>query len=801
MATFHRPHRAPALTVLAAAALLLGAGACASSPAKSGSRWPTARVLPESPPEALETDVPTTVLKRGPQGRLYAVGGLPDHVAQGSFLYARYSGRWPVDDHRRPALFAGRVLRTYGGEIALVHPTYQMPETDAPGLEVTWPGNSRSEPVGKGLASIASLNRSKSPSVAEISLGQKAGVRKGDIYALLQPLTPDRVGSPLDLQLSRRFRGICRVVETSSSSAACQLNRRLPDAGGPKGEEVALFLQHTLDAKPRPATVAVAKPKGADGETSTDLQDRVVRAIDSYIDSRRGSRTEVTGLDKTFSATRDDFYRVADQVEYDSDPKAVVGLEVREVDGTDHLFANYTAVGAAVGPGMVAAPPTGGVDLGPMQKIDGRELHPFAGVVWGALLVYRGANARAMLHLHRLLGDGDLTGPLRWHTRDQYAMRWGALDNFHESLWLVEQDEAVARRDGNRRARLNAMGTRVRLHDFLERPDRAVEAAGRFLEAYRADEADPQYLSALAMRAEMLAKAGRFEDVRSAIDRIADLCPDGCRGDAFAHYGSIYWALSDGKASKLRGELMKRIVDLGEQLGGRQLAAARLYQGTKYMGEQNFQQALIAILESGRLYKKFDDDLGLARAKYFELLANIGRDEAGKAFEAGKKSADLYRSLRDVQGLARTYRQMTGLFSRRKLDREMAMHLRSAREVLGEGFELNWAMGHYGKAAESLLDLSTFLFKFGRGKNAEGFLRRAVRLSLQSTRFDVAALAHLQLALLARQQNQRDRFKREVERAKIMAGLADDPSIKKAIERALNSNSQQPQREIPTQTL
>src|SRR5690606_1476051 len=113
---------------------------------------------------------------------------------------------------------------------------------------------------------------------------------------------------------------------------------------------------------------------------------------------------------------------------------------------------NYTGVGPAVGPGMVAAPPEGGVDLGPVDNLSADDLRAFASVLWSSVLVYRGQTSEALMHLHLALNDRTVRGPARWHARDQYAMRWAALDYVEQALWLVLQDEAVAKKRGDRRA-------------------------------------------------------------------------------------------------------------------------------------------------------------------------------------------------------------------------------------------------------------------------------------------------------------------------------------------------------------
>ncbi len=777
------------------AACLVGGLSCASTPTTLKPSWPTTNVLPTSPPEGLKTDAPTSLLRRGSDGFLYAVGGLPDDVERGSPFLARYSGDWPLDNTPRPALATGRVLRTFGEQAALVHLTYRMPDTSPEELEVTWNESAVDAPVGKGVFEVDSTSGSPVDSVM-LDFADRPEAESGDVFALLRDGRD--APSTSSLQLSRRFRGLCRIEGDDEGTTRCRILGLAASGSSvspPQPGDQALFLEHRLDKKPREAAIDVATVDNG----SEQLQTRLADALDSFVGERSNAKTKIHRLETSLDATRPDFYRTSQDVEFRGGPQVLVGASVRERQGRRHLMVNYTGVGPAVGAGLVAAPPNGGTDLGPVDELQAEDLQSFAAVVWASVLIHRGQNSRALLHIHNLLSDPELDGPLRWHMRDQYAMEWGAFGHYGEALWLVLQDETIAQRADRRRARLNAMGTRVRLYDFLERPERAVDLARRYLEE-QAEAAASTRLSALGMYAEMLAKHEEYDRARKVVERLQSHCPEGCRGDLASYLISISWVTSRDKAPELHDTMLEQVIALTEQTRGRPRAAARILQGIHYLERESFEQGLIAFLEAARLYRKAGDLVGLARSKHFVMLSQLRRDNFKNAIEAGRRELELRRQIRDFEGLSRAYERLANAFSTRDARQNPKLFLRAARGVLSRGYRIQRARGDFGKASKSLFVFASFLQRFGQTDQASRLFKRAVAFGLSSTRFDIAALSHLYLGLIARQNNDRATFQREIRRARLLAPLADDPRIEKTIERALESKPSQ-QQGPPTQLL
>ncbi len=788
------PQRTRPFTLLAAIAGVLTAVGCAGTPGPSGDQWPSVEVTPDTPPETLDQQADTTILRRADNGFLYAVGGVPRDLDPGTPFFARYSGDWPLENAPRPPQAAGRVVERLNDRTALVHLSYRLPEADLPDLEVTWEESITAEQTGKGLAAVSGIGGEDARSV-QLSLGREAGVAAGDVYAIVADGA--QIDRPRDAQLSHRLKSICVVEATSDKSATCQLRSswRQDQVSVESGDD-AIFFEHTLDEAPRKGVVRIGRVSGADGDSKA--REKVVEVFESLTESQPNAHIETETADQRAEATRKDFHRLESEIDYDDRSQMFVGLELVERDGQHHLVVNYTGVGPVTGPGMVAAPPTGGVDLGPVADLSGRDLRPFAHVVWSTLLVYRGETAYALDYLHGLLSMPQLDGPLRWHARDQYAMRWGALDNYQEALWLVHQDQAVARAETNRKARLNAEGTLVRLYDFVGLSDRAVEAARSYLDAYEEAKPETEWLSAIGMLAEMQSATGRIEDAESTVERLVEACPDGCGGDLFSYLSNVWWSIPNDADTDLGTRLLERLTALAGE-DDRQLAAARLYQGVGGLRDESYEQALIAFLEAARLYEKIGFKNGVARAKYFEMLAQMQRDKNQKAYEAGERALELRRKLRDFDGITRVYDRMSSLFANIDFSQRPGPYLRSARSILTDGYEAQRAAGRYGKAGQTLYTLGGFLFKFGQHESAVSLFRKSIGYSVSATRFDVAAMAHLHLAMIAHRQEDQQTFDRHIDRARTMADLADAPEIREAIERALDPDKEQ--KDDPTQML
>jgi tetratricopeptide (TPR) repeat protein len=708
---------------------------------------------------------------------------------------ARYSGDWPLQDLPRPALAKGWILKRYNGGVALASIEYKLPDSEVDGLEITWESPDEIDELGKGLARVASLDPAERSDI-ELGIGQSLGAQPGDIYAILEPVK--RVDDAHSLQLARRLLGICLVDTVAEDSSTCRLWRgsalvpsKRPIAVG----DSALFLEHTYGRAPRQALIQIASIEGDDGNL---VRDTLRDAFSGYLKSFPMPNATVDTVEESFDATSMDFHRNDTALEYEGHPQVVVGGSIVERDGVEHLVINYTGIGPAVGPGMVAAPPEGGVDLGPVDSLDANDVRALAGVVWAAVLVYRGQTSEALVHLHLVLSDRSVTGPFRWHARDQYAMRWAALGFVDQALWLVLEDERVAAQANNERAYLNAMGTRVRLYDLLELPAQAARASKQYLERREQfGEKDSGWVSAVGMHAEMLLADGRVDEAQAVLKGLRENCPKGCEGDLGVMLAGAYWAAPE-EESELRAALLEDIVHLAQEGSTERMASARTYQGLAALRDDRLEDALIAFLEAERLYGESNNLPGVARTKYFMFLAELGRQEPQKAFELAIESIERDRELGDFASAARTYERLAALYTNFNPQTKPGPWLGAARDVLTATVQAQLARGAYGKTSEGLFGLGAFLLRLGNLDSARNTLQRGVLFAIRSTRFDIAAMCHLWLGLIAREANDPETFRDEIHRAQVMAEISDDPSVMEAIQRALEPSDQP---DDPTQLL
>lgn len=762
---------------------------CASVSDSEEADWPTVDIDAEAPPEA---EGPPRLI-RGEDGLLYAVGEFDEMPSRGEFAVGRHDGDWPLENQQPPALFFGQVVDNVSDYAVRVHPRYEFPDIDTEGLRVEFTDERGGETLGKGLGRIVDVDRS-GPTNLRLTLGGDSGIQEGDMYGVIAPRKREGMGRE-GMQLTRQLRGICMVVETDSDESICRLWQGHPDHHRPVGvrsDQEVVFLEPTFGTSPRSATVLVATSGDA------EIDDWIEQHLDNYLARFPRGQVEVEFYDESVDATDEAFHRWNRRLQRE-EPAVFVGTTLEDRDGERHLTLNYTGLGTAVGTGMVAAPPEGGVDMGPVDEIDPRNWRGVSSVLMGALMVYRGQNAEALMHLHQALRDRALSGKWRWHARDQYAMRWAASGRFEEALWLVHEDEAVAQNRDDDQAYYNAMGTRVRLHDYVDQPGEAYRLAERYYETRRDDEPSTGYLSALAMRAEMAVQALAFEEGEEATQKLFELCPEGCQGDLIPLLAGIYWA-----AMEVRPDLQDQIVDKmvavgsGDELSS--LAAARMFQGWTFMRDDDFDQALIAFLEAHRLYEADAETYGAARADFYITVTQVGRSEPQEAFERGMQALEYMMEVGDHGSMVRLYDRLSQIYVDFDTSGPPREYLGAARSVLQAGIQAQMANGDFARAAEAGFSYGHFLFRIGQVDQARGVLKQAVTRGLRVARFDTVAMCHLFLAVIARAEGDRQRFEDEMQRAELMAEYADDPHIDQFIEE-LRSPGEDGPADDPTQLL
>lgn len=752
--------------------------------------WPEAQALPDAPPESLETESKGGLkLVEAEDGFVYAVGDLSD-VEAGDTFEARYGGDWPFEQ-KPPVLGIGQVVRNYSGA-ALVQLLYERPDVEVDGAVVNPVEEVSNRAVGKGLAKVESVEKG----TVKTSLGAKVGVKKGDVYGVLS--AKSRLGTS---QLSQQLRGMCVVSSVSAGGSECRPiagNEHHPSATSLSPGQRLVFLTHRL--QPSDSQSAIVELAGVEGGANSHRGD-VKEVFEAYFDGLKNPTVDMKTLDESFDATRLDFYRIEQERKLADRPQILVGLSVDKRGGQRRLIANYTGLGSPWGPGMVAAPPKGGVDLGPASSPDPVKLKQLASTVWIAALVYRGQNARALLHLKQMLQDGDFAGPFRWHLRDQFAMRWGAFGYYREALWLVEQDEAIAI---NREARLNAFGTRVRLYDYIGESKTAVEEARRYFDEYKDQRPNILYRSALGMYAEMLMANGQTSKAVQKVYELEDMMAGTDNGREFrTTVAGVFWAMpkrvkeGDG-LSDVEREVLDVLTKHESKRSDGEMAVIRFYQGVKYLRSGDPEQALIGFHESARLYNKLNEISGLARSKFVALLAELDRRKPQRAFETGREVEQLEKRMGDYEGVARIYRHLISLYTDPEFRKKPGEWMRSATGVLTTNIEQELTLGRVGKAADGMLTLGSFRMRYDQISKSKTTFKRAIQMAVSSTRFDLAAVGHLRLGLIAKKQGNKEAFKAQIEKARAFAELSGDPAIEAHIEKVVNSGSVS---DMPTKVL
>ena len=763
--------------------------------------WPSESARTTQIPSELQgLDPEQPVIKAASDGFVYLVTSDETAMNVGDQIRGVYAGEWPLEGPR-PALMAGQVVESLGEGVYSLHVTYAKNDIEVDGLRAKRVKEGEAPVVGKGITDIEKYN--KKSRVMQLRAGRKSGLRKGDIYALLG----DRKSNlPTSMQLSQRLVGLCKVVDLRTERARCRLlkpNRAHPaNFVAPKRADMALFVEHRL--RPQQPTedepiVFISSPESSHGNS---VRERVSDVFGQYFGGRLDRKKVTERLDTAVDATAYDFFSYEDKVPSTKTPSMLVGASVVDKQGRPHLIVNYTGVGSAWGPGMVAAPPKGGVDLGPVGDVERREIEAFAAVVWAGYLVYRGETSRALLHMAQMLRDGSIRGAFRWHLRDQFAMRWGVFGHMREALWLVLQDEQIAEDRYGREARLNAMGTRVRLYDFLGLSQKALQLAETYYLACEHHKPNSVYLSALSMYAEMAMVAGKPSKALQLIHRLEQEIPEDKQTELKYLVTGAFWSMprGDGEDIERAEKRLMEIMTANQSMDQppREMAFVRFYQGVNEFREGNGEQALVALFEAARLYRKAGDRQGEARAKYFTFLTQLQRTEPQQAFNEGNDVIDLETKMGDYRNRADVYRYMATLYSNPSYLEKPGQWIRGANRILSSHIQHQMSMGRFGAMAEGLLKQASFYAKIGRMSQSRSLIEEAVSQGVSNVRFDVAAMGHLYLAMIAKREGNEDNYDEHVELARQMAALADDPSIAAAIEKVLQSG---PSSDVPTTIL
>jgi tetratricopeptide (TPR) repeat protein len=329
--------------------------------------------------------------------------------------------------------------------------------------------------------------------------------------------------------------------------------------------------------------------------------------------------------------------------------------------------------------------------------------------------------------------------------------------------------------------------------------EKALKASSEYLQLRSEAPLDIAALpSALGMHTEILLAAGNLEEADSTLFRMKDLCPDGCDGDLGMILANIYWAVPSDQP-EFQDKILAGIVRFSGAEGDDRRAATRIYQGLSALRDEQLEEALIAFLEAERLYRSTNTTPGIARAKYLMLLTQLARNEWKKSMELANESLQYSRDLRDFQTAAKIYDRMSNLYAGLDLSAAPAPQQAAAEQIMAASIQSHLAHGNYSKSAEGLFRTGIFLLRSHQFQESQTLFQKAVLYAIRSTRFDLAALSHLSLGLIAREKDDEQTYRDEIHRAAVMGALSKDKSVMETIRRTLEPSAPDP--EVPTQLL
>ena len=163
------------------------------------------------------------------------------------------------------------------------------------------------------------------------------------------------------------------------------------------------------------------------------------------------------------------------------------------------------------------------------------------------------------------------------------------------------------------------------------------------------------------------------------------------------------------------------------------------------------------------------------------FIANLARKEPQRAFEHAFKAININRTLDDFPASVRMYERLAELYSVFPPPFAPGPYLGAANEVLAAFFQTQVAQGDFAKAAKALFIHGTFLTHLAKFDEAQNSLRKASSYAIQTGSFDIAALSHIRLAVIAKAQRDQATFGKELKRAAKMAEISGDPTILKII--------------------
>jgi hypothetical protein len=164
--------------------------------------------------------------------------------------------------------------------------------------------------------------------------------------------------------------------------------------------------------------------------------------------------------------------------------------------------------------------------------------------------------------------------------------------------------------------------------------------------------------------------------------------------------------------------------------------------------------------------------------------------EALKAYEQAAEVITIAAELRDYGTAALVYESMINIYEMLDVEEDPRAYFEVATQVLTNVYEAQLAQGDLGSASEALFMIGTLFFKLEDAERGFAVFQKSVVQAVRATRFDIAAMGHLMLGLIAQRQGDKATFTDEIERAQMMGELSGDPGVMETIKNVLEGGQQ-----------
>lgn len=765
--------------------IFMGFGfSCSTSTQNRHDTWPKETGLPTTAPSNLKTSQKTTI-RKGRDGFYYIIGGLENiHIGDG-FLVKTDKGEWPIHGQRRPTFAKGYIAKKFNARVALVTFEYKMPDVQLEGARITWEPDP-SVRIGKGLASFripteakTDKKRALSPEYVFLNIGKEHGLQSGDIYAIASPIYNPIHAS--DTQISKRIKAICKVGSVSKRESKCKLlYDQLPNTPI-QAHDFAVFLDHGYERPPVPFSLHFLNFKN---DKENKIQKALIERIETLNKNISNTRVKIFTIDQIVDAKDPAFSRLMNNSKEMNNSKKkgltiTIAGSIVEVESIPHLFINYTTHIKTRGIKILA---DNIIDLGPIDTLNNEILDPFSMLIWSSIHDQRGRTSQAMMQLRALFEYPNLNPKIRQLARFLFVKQWGNLNRSHEALWLIRQDKASTAKNINimQNVMHQALDIEIQILEKLKLNKLALQYAEELKNSITKN--SDTYYAFYARYLELLAANDNTQKLTHAVETFQKkICSNTCIQNLPIFLINIHRRLSHGGSFK--NELLKKIENSVDRKNTNQMGNLRIAQGLNALRERSFDDALLAFLEAEDYFKHRDATYDISRTYALISLTEQNRGDYQAAFEKGLQALQLHQDMDNFSGATRTYAQLATLYSKSSSSIRPGPYLGAADDVFEGYYHSQLAMGNLREASTALLRHGDFAMYLRRLDKAKEKFNQALPIARVSAQFKNAALLHLRLAMLAKDERDDQRFKFEMAAAEAMAKLTEEENFKSLIEK------------------